>query len=76
MDMSGCAEKDRLMSEYRVATAVYSNAVAELTRRIGISSCDDYRKLHETTEKARLHSNEARERLARHFADHHCESPK
>jgi hypothetical protein len=67
-----CGERDRLLSEYKAATELYSKAVAELSRRIGISSIDDYRKLHEAAEKACLHSNEARDRLARHTAEHHC----
>ena len=68
-----CAEKERLLSEYRAATALYSTAVAELTRMIGITSIDDYRHLHNAAERARLDSNETRERLARHYAEHHCD---
>jgi hypothetical protein len=69
-----CAEKDPLLSEYRKTTNLYSAAVAELTRMIGVSSIDDYRQLHNAAEKARLHSIEARDRLARHYAEHHCDS--
>jgi hypothetical protein len=68
-----CEEKSRLTSEYRAATDLYSTAVAELSRRIGIGSVDDYWKLHEAAETARTRSNEAGDRLARHIAEHHCE---
>jgi hypothetical protein len=73
MSARQCAEKDRLLSEYRTATELYSAAVAQLSRRIGISSFNDYRKLHDAAETARTHSNEARERLARHLDEHHCD---
>jgi hypothetical protein len=69
-----CEEKTRLVLEYRAATGLYSAAVAELSRRIGTGSLDDYRKLHEATEAARRRSNEAHDRLARHIAEHHCET--
>jgi hypothetical protein len=71
-----CAERDRLLSEYRRATTLYSSAVAELSRMIGISSIDDYRKLHDAAETARLRSNEARDRVTRHLADHDCDISK
>jgi hypothetical protein len=71
-----CAEKNRLLLEYRTATDLYSTAVAELSRRIGISSLDDYRKLHGAAETARMGSIEARNRLAHHISEHHCEISK
>ena len=67
-----CEEKSRLVLEYRAATELYSKAVAELSRRIGIGSLDDYRKLEEAGETARTGSNEARDRLVRHIAGHRC----
>jgi hypothetical protein len=67
-----CNEKDTLLAEYRSATQFYSTAVAELTLRIGISSLDDYSKLHERAEAARLRSIETRDRLERHLNQHHC----
>ena len=69
-----CDEKSRLVLEYRYATELYSTAVAELSRRIGIGSLDDYRALHEAAEAARARSNEAHDRLARHIAEHHCDT--
>ena len=68
-----CDEKNRLVLEYRTTTESYSTAVAELSRRIGVGSLDDQRKLHEAAEAARARSNEARDRLARHIAGHHCD---
>src|SRR6516162_3471636 len=67
-----CDEKNRLVLEYRTTTESYSTAVSELSRRIGVGSLDDQRKLHEAAEAARARSNEARDRLARHIAEHHC----
>ena len=67
-----CDEKDKLLGEYRTAMEVYSTAVAELTRRIGISSREDYLKLHQAAESARLRSNEALARLESHFDQHRC----
>jgi hypothetical protein len=67
-----CDEKDKLLAEYLAAMQLYATAVAELTRRIGISSRHDYLKLHQAAEVARLRSNEARARLESHFAQHHC----
>ena len=72
MGIRQCGEKDTLLAEYREAMQLYSAAVAELTRRIGISSRDDYLKLHQAAELARLRSNQARTRLEGHFAQHHC----
>jgi len=43
---------------------------------MGISSFDDYRELHQAAEAARTRSNEARGRVARHVAEHHCETSK
>ena len=42
-----CEKKSRLVLEYRAATELYSTAVAELSRRIGIGTIDGYQKLHE-----------------------------
>jgi len=76
MSAGHCAEKDRLLLEYRQAADQYAAAVAELSRRIGISSLDDYQKLHQAAESARIRSNDARDRLARHLAEHHCDISK
>jgi hypothetical protein len=62
--------------EYRASTELYSTAVAELSRRIGISSLDDYLNLHQAAEAARMRSNEARARLEHHITEHHCEFSK
>ena len=73
MSAGHCAEKDRLLLEYRQAADQYAAAVAELSRRIGISSLDDYQKLHQAAEEARIRSNEAHDRLARHVTEHGCD---
>ena len=76
MSAGHCAEKDQLLLVYRLAADQYAAAVAELSRRIGTSSLDDYRILHEAAEAARIRSNEARERLEQHIAVHHCDISK
>ena len=72
MNAGQCDERDRLLFEYRSATEQFSAAVAELSGRIGITSLDDYLKLHEAAETARMRSNEARECVERHILEHHC----
>ena len=72
MNARQCDEKDRLLLEYRKVTDLYSAAVAELSRRICITSLDDYLQLHQAAERARMRSNEARDRVAQHLAEHHC----
>jgi hypothetical protein len=62
----GANESYQLLADYRRATEAYSSAIAELSRRIGISLLDDYRRLREAAERACLHSIEACDRLARH----------
>jgi hypothetical protein len=74
MSAGECDERNRLLIEYRTATERYSTAVAELSRRIGTSSLDDYLRLHEAAETTRACSNEARDRIAHHIAEHHCEA--
>ena len=76
MSIGQCDEMNRLLLEYRTATEQYSTAVAELTRRMGISSLDHYLHLHEAAETALARSNEARDRVAQHIAEHHCEVSK
>ena len=76
MSVRHCDERNRLFLEHRTAAERYSAAVTELTRKMGISSFDDYRELHQAAEAARTRSNEARGRVARHVAEHHCETSK
>ena len=76
MSARHCDERNRLLLEYRTATERYSAAVAELTRKMGISSFDDYRELHQAAETARTRSIEARDRVERHGDEHHCETSK
>lgn len=73
MDTDGCSEKERLLTEYRIAGWKYSAAVMELSHMIGIGSEDDYSRLHHAAELARLRCNEARAHLRNHLDEHHCE---
>ena len=72
MSAGQCDEKDRLVLDTAERQELYSAAVAELSRRIGITSLDDYLQLHQAAERARMRSNEARDRVAQHLAEHHC----
>ena len=72
MGADQCDEKNRLLTEYRTAARQYSDAVSELTRKIGTSSKDEYLRLHQAVEAARLRADEVRIHLERHFVQHHC----
>jgi len=67
-----CEEKSRLLQEYQRTTELYSSAVAELARKIGIVPRQKYQRLHEAAEKARFASADARDRMERHVFQHRC----
>lgn len=67
-----CEEKIRLAKVYDTATANFSEAVAELHRRMGTSPKDEYDRIKGASEEARLRSEQARLALERHTAAHHC----
>jgi hypothetical protein len=67
-----CEKKTTLLQEYQRTTKVYSNAVADLAKNIGVVSKLEYERLHQITEEARHESFAARDRLDRHIAEHHC----
>jgi hypothetical protein len=67
-----CDEKARLAKEYNVATAKFSEAVAELQRTIGTSTKLDYERLQRVSDEARVKSEQARLALEQHSAAHRC----
>ena len=67
-----CDTKSNLLSEYSLATKVYSDSVTEITSKIGAVNAAEYQKLINLSEKYREICNEARQRLERHIAEHGC----
>jgi hypothetical protein len=59
-----CDVKVRLTSEYEEATALFSAAVTELRRKIGISTKEHYEQLSRMANDARVKSEQARLRLS------------
>lgn len=67
-----CEEKARLMSDYNAATSKFSEAVAELHRRMGTSPKEEYERLDRAANEARVKSEQARLALEQHIAAHRC----
>lgn len=67
-----CEEKKRLMQEYQRTTEIYSAAVNDLAKKMGVVLKPEYERLSAATEKARHTSADARDRLERHIAQHGC----
>jgi hypothetical protein len=67
-----CEEKNRLLKEYEAATVAFSAAVIELRRRMGISPKEEYKRLAQVSNEARVKSEAARLALEQHIAAHGC----
>jgi hypothetical protein len=67
-----CKEKARLATEYEVFTTKFSDAVAELRRKMGVSAKEEYERLDRAANKARVKSEQARLALEQHIAAHGC----
>jgi hypothetical protein len=67
-----CEVKVRLTSQYEEATSLFSEAVTELRRKIGISTREDYEQLCRRANDARVKSELARLALEQHIAEHRC----
>jgi hypothetical protein len=65
-------EKARLVRKYNVATAVFSETVKELHRRMGTSPKDEYAGLTQISNEARVQSEQARLALEKHIAADGC----
>jgi hypothetical protein len=67
-----CDVKRQLLTAYQKATAAYSQAVAELARKIGIVSKANYNELALASQKARRLSADTLEALDAHTDEHGC----
>ncbi|MEA2260568.1 MAG: hypothetical protein QOJ51_3393 [Acidobacteriaceae bacterium] len=67
-----CEEKNRLLKEYEAATVDFSAAVIELRLRMGTSPKEEYKRLAQTSNEARVKSEGARLALEQHIATHDC----
>ena len=67
-----CEVKIRLTSQYEEATTLFSEAVTELRRKIGISTRENYEQLGRRANDARVKSEQARLALEQHIAEHRC----
>jgi len=67
-----CEVKIRLTSQYEEATTLFSEAVSELRRKIGISTREDYEQLGRRANNARVKSEQSRLALEQHIAEHRC----
>jgi hypothetical protein len=67
-----CEIKLRLTTNYETATALFSQAVTELRRNIGISTKEEYDRLARAANDARGKSEQARLALEQHIAEHRC----
>jgi hypothetical protein len=67
-----CEEKNQLLGEYEAATASFSSAVSELRRRMGTSPKEEYKRLAQVSNNARVKSEGARLALEQHIFAHGC----
>jgi hypothetical protein len=67
-----CLHKRQFLDAYRAATAVFSSRLTLLNDRMGTSSRDEYERLRQQVDEARVGSEQARLALERHVADHGC----
>ena len=67
-----CEEKQRLASEYEVATNGFAATVTELQRKTGTSPKPEYDRLQHASDEARIKSEQARLALEQHVAAHGC----
>jgi hypothetical protein len=69
---AACETKRDLLTKYQEATTAYSQAVAELARKIGIVKKADYDALSAAAHRARRLSATALEALEAHTDEHGC----
>jgi hypothetical protein len=67
-----CEEKNGLVREYKQATAAFSEAVKELRRRMGTSPKEEYKRLQQIANEARLKSEQTKFSLEQHIDTHGC----
>jgi hypothetical protein len=69
-----CPTKGILLAAWQSAAEIYSKAVAELSRQIGILPKDEYDKLSHVADQARKRSIEAQQNLEAHVQAHGCDN--
>jgi hypothetical protein len=69
---SNCDEKGTLLIAYAQAARAYSQAVADLTRAVGMISEAEYELLKRKAVEARELSDGCRQRLEQHVDEHCC----
>jgi hypothetical protein len=67
-----CDEKTRLAQQYEFETAQFSEAVKELSQKIGTSSKEEYARLERVANQSRVKSEQARLALEQHITSHGC----
>jgi len=67
-----CKEKTGLLFAYSDATKTYSEAVTELHDKSGKIGVDEYHRLHQIGEDARLSVETAHVALELHVGEHGC----
>ena len=71
-ERAACAEKANLLNEYDTAAAEFSRTVTVLNRRMGVMTHDEYIRILQFSEQARIRSEQARLALERHVSEHGC----
>jgi hypothetical protein len=67
-----CEERAALVAAYERASKAYSDAVTNLSRRMGTSSKQEFEGLRRAAETARQASIDALKALDSHIAQHDC----
>ena len=67
-----CIEKTRLAEEYKTATKLFAELVAELQSKLGTATKSDYKRLVAAVEDARVKSVQAGLLLKQHITGHGC----
>jgi hypothetical protein len=67
-----CPTKTNLLTAWQNASGLYLQAVAELSRKIGVLSKAEYEALAHAAEAARKSALESKAILEAHIAEHGC----
>ena len=67
-----CPTKTLLLAAWQSAAEIYSQAVSQLSKQIGVLSKEDYERLKDFAEESRQRSIDAQTKLEAHIAEHGC----
>lgn len=67
-----CPTKTLLLTAWQKAAELYSQAVSELSKQIGVLPKVDYERLKHLAEEYRQHSIDAQVKLETHVKEHGC----